>query len=306
VGPPDPRQNIDAAWRSFQFAVRAAALARDAAAQAARVAANHEKLMRPGMSAAEAHQRMAAVQRRNEKCQRAAARMHAAFARNLEMWLARAAGSGDEVPRLMSAVASTSGWQAGVLTLYRHDGAECFVAASDATARRAHELEVALAEGPSWEAAHDGTATTEQGVQMERRWPQFGAAVGNLGVHAVSAAPLDLADHRLWGALTVVGNVAPPASLTRFRLAEVAEALTRTVLRVPAFTPTDGDDLASLEVFAEEDFQPTLHQAAGVLHERCGWPIDDAIALIRAHAYAEERSVSEVAEEVVRGALLQP
>ena len=68
----------------------------------------------------------------------------------------------------------------------------------------------------------------------------------------------------------------------------------------------DGRDLPSLELFGDEDFQPALHQAAGVLHERCGWTIDNAIALIRAHAYAEERRVGEVAEEVVRGGLLLP
>ena len=54
-------------------------------------------------------------------------------------------------------------------------------------------------------------------------------------------------------------------------------------------------------MFENEDFQPTLHQAAGVLYERHGWAIDDAIALIRAHAYAEDQSVTAAAEEIITG-----
>ena len=278
--------------------------AREAAEHAERAAIHEEGLARSGKKG-ERHQRMAAIHRRSEQRQRAAERLHGAFARNLESWLGRQVGASSERPLLMSAVASTCGWPSAVLTLYSRDGIERLVAASDPTARQAHELEVALAEGPSWEAAR-GNATAENGTDLERRWPQYGPAVGRLGVHAVAAAPLDLAVDHLRGSLTVVGEVAPALSLDSFRIGEIADALARTVLHVPDVVRADGRDLPSLEVFDDEDFQPALHQAAGVLHERCGWSIDNAIALIRAHAYAEDRPVQEVADEVVRGGLLLP
>jgi hypothetical protein len=306
VGHADPRQNVEAARQAFRFAVRAAELAHRAAEHAAVVAAHQEMLIQSLPSAAERHGRMAALHRRTEKCQRAAERMHLAFARNLELWLSRQADGTAERPRLLAAVASTSGWQGAVLTLYNRDGAERLVAASDATARHAHELEVTLAEGPSWDAARGGNVTTEQGTQLEHRWPRYGPAVGRIGVHAVSAAPVDLAVDQLRGTLTVVGDTVPTTSVGDFRLGDVADALARTVLRVPSLVHSDSRDLPSLEVFGDEDFQPALHQAAGVLHERCGWDIDNAIALIRAHAYAEDRPVQDVAEEVVSGGLLLP
>lgn len=65
--------------------------------------------------------------------------------------------------------------------------------------------------------------------------------------------------------------------------------------------PSPREDLPSLELFAEEDFQPALHQAAGLLHARDGWEIDDALALIRAHSYAADRPVAEVAEGIIHG-----
>lgn len=65
-------------------------------------------------------------------------------------------------------------------------------------------------------------------------------------------------------------------------------------------------DVPGVDQFADADFQPALHQAAGMLCERTGLPIEDAIDLIRAHAYAEDRPVSEVAAEVIRGTVLEP
>lgn len=301
---PDPRQSVDTAWEAFRFAVHAAARAREAAEHAARAAAHEEGLIGSGATGAR-HQRMAAIHRRSEKRQRAAERLHETFARKLETWLGRQVGAGDEQPLLMSAVANTCGWQGAVLTLYSRDGTERLVAASDQIARQAHELEVALAEGPSWDAAR-GDASAENGTDLERHWPRYGPAVGRLGVHAVAAAPLDLAVENLRGSLTVVGEMTPAPSLAGFRVGEMADALARTVLHVPDLVRTNAHDLPSLEVFGDEDFQPALHQAAGVLHERCGWSIDNAIALIRAHAYAEDRPVEDVADEVVRGGLLLP
>jgi len=306
VGHPDPRQDHDAARQAFQFAVRAAELAHEAAEHAAVMAARQERKIQSLSSTAERHRRMAALHRRTERCQRAAERMHVAFARSLELWLSRQTDGIGERPRFLGAVASTSGWQGAVLTLYNHNGVERLVAASDATARRTHELEVTLAEGPSWDAARGGHVTTEHGTRLERRWPRYGPAVGRIGVHAVSAAPVDLTVDHLRGALTVVGVAAPTLASSESLLRDVADALARTVLRVPSLVQPDSRDLPSLELFGDEDFQPALHQAAGVLHERCGWDIDNAIALIRAHAYAEDRPVQDIAQEVVSGGLLLP
>jgi len=300
-----PQSSVDATLRSLRFAAHAAELCQQAAEHAARTATIQERLTTPGAPSGDVHARLAAAHRRNERCQRAAKRMHEVFARRLETWLVRQVNEGGEQPHLMSAVASTVGWQGAVLTLYNHDGAERLVAASDQSARRAHQLEVILAEGPSWEAAH-GREAAEHDHALERHWPRYASAVARLGVRAVAAVPLDLDGDDLRGSLTVTGQAPPRTRVLGYGLSDIANALTRTVLEVPDLVHANNPDLPQLIVFEDDDFQPVLHQAAGVLHERCGWRIDDAIALVRAHAYAEDRPVETVAGEVVRGNMLLP
>jgi len=239
------------------------------------------------------------MHRRSEACQRAAERMHLTFSRRLARWAVREDADLLLRPVLMTAVANTAGWHAAVLSLSDRAGGEKLVAASDATARRAHELEVALAEGPSRDAAL-GQTPVARGAELQVRWPRFGPAVGELGVRAVAAVPVDLGLHDLGGALTVLGSAAPAASVNDWGLGEVAEALAVTVLQAPEVVRADDAGVPGLEVFGDEDFQPGLHQAAGIMHARYGWDIDDAVALIRAHAFAEDRTVDEVAAEVRR------
>jgi hypothetical protein len=83
----------------------------------------------------------------------------------------------------------------------------------------------------------------------------------------------------------------------------VASALDEGILRSANLVRIADTGPPSLEMFEDEDFQPTLHQAAGVLYAVQGWALDDAIALIRAHAYAEDRPVAEVADDVLAGRL---
>lgn len=295
----------DEGLQALQFAARAALLAQQSAEHAARTAAIHEQLAASRPSTSALHARLAAAHRRNERCQRGAQKVHEAFCRRLETWLERQFAEGIEQPRLMSAVATTIGWQGAVLALYTHDGSERLVAASDTSARRAHQLEVILAEGPSWDAAH-GHETAESDRDLERHWPRYASAVFRLGVRAVAAVPLDLDGNELRGSLTVTGQAPPEVPAVGYGLRDIAGALTRSVLEVPNLVHLDNPDLPRLDIFGDDDFQPVLHQAAGVLHERSGWSVDDAIALIRAHAYAEDQPVETVAAEVVHGNLLVP
>ena len=298
----DPR-TVETAWRAVQFARRAAEQAHRAATQAAKAAAHRERLLWDSPEAvAELRARVAAMNRRSEACQRTAERLLSNFARRLERWAAREDAATLLRPVLMSEVARTAGWGGVVLTLRDGSGGEVLVAASDDRARRVHELAVALDEGPTVEAAQ-GCTSVAIGADMRRRWPRFGEMVGELGVRAVAAVPLDLGPRHAAGSLSAVGPPMPahPGDLRGLR--RVAQAIDEGVLRSSDLVCGADTQLPSLEMFEHEDFQPALHQAAGVLHERQAWDVDGAIALIRAHAYAENRSVAEVAEDVIAGRL---
>lgn len=294
-----------AARRAADQARRAGELAGRAADQAQRAAELRER-MSPDAPAAlvQLRAQTAAFNRQNEICQRNAARLLSTFARRLEYWIARRDASRFERrPLLMSEAAQAAGWGGAVLTLRDGAGADMFVAASDVKARRVHELEVALAEGPSMEAS-EGRMSIAYRAELETRWPRFGKAASDLGVQAVAAVPLDtVPDHTAASSLSAIGPPMPAGRGDLGGLLAVAGALDMGVLR--SSKPVGGTDteVPILEMFESDDFQPALHQAAGVLSGRHGWDVSGAVALIRAHAFAENRSVSSVAEDIVAGRL---
>jgi hypothetical protein len=116
---------------------------------------------------------------------------------------------------------------------------------------------------------------------------------------AVIAAPL-LLPHRqpavCLGALCAYDGRPVIADGTALATGRIADALTHTVLRT-----IQADGFPS--VFEEADYQAVVHQAAGVISVHCDCGIIDAEALLRAHAFAEDRPVADVAQDVVQGKL---
>ena len=309
----DPRINLTGAWRAIDAATLRAEGAEQAAAHAAAAAQRQERIAARGGMAADMHARMAAAHRGSERRQREAARLQRGYARMLTSWalLADEGATASPRPVLMRAVTDRAGWRGSVLTLCTAAGVEELVAASDSQARRAHELEVSVGEGPSFDAMH-GRSSLAAGLELRRRWPQYGHEVAELGVQAVASVPVEIGSGML-GSLTVTGAAVPIGWVTE-HLAELSVVLgevlvTRDTVNLDtvAMDTVDLDlNLPGLNQFEDEDHQPELQQAAGVLHERSGLAIDDAVALIRAHAYAEDRSVADVALDVVRGGVLEP
>ncbi|CAM5521542.1 ANTAR domain-containing protein OS=Streptomyces alboniger OX=132473 GN=CP975_27945 PE=4 SV=1 [Streptomyces alboniger] len=126
---------------------------------------------------------------------------------------------------------------------------------------------------------------------MEARWPGYGPGLAALGITSVAAVPLGTGDSCI-GALAVFDprpGLAETACLT-----EVAAALTRIVLLGPDADP---------ELYGGTNHRESVQQAAGMLSVRLGCRVDDALALIKARAFAEEMSPETVARRVVRGDL---
>jgi len=296
----DPRSSFVSALRAVAVATHRALVAEYAASRAAAWAVRQERLADAGGLSAEIHARLAVRHRESERCQRVAARLQRRYAWSLTSWMARKE-PGVARPVLLGAVAESAGWGGAVLTLGMPGETEALVSASDEEARRLHELEVAVGEGPSWEAMA-GRCSSVSGPELSRRWPSYGAAVADLGVRAVAAVPVGHGADQV-GSLTVTGEAAP-VGWSSAGLVDLAEAL-QQVVGTPDSASCGDLDLPGLEQLESEDFQPALHQAAGVLSHRLGLPMEDGIALVRAHAYAEDRSVAEVAAEVLRGGLLE-
>jgi ANTAR domain len=112
-------------------------------------------------------------------------------------------------------------------------------------------------------------------------------------VLAVIAAPLRVPAGCL-GVLCAYDDEPSVADGVATAIGRIADTLTHTVLQLSK-SGQPGD------IFDELDYQVVIHQATGMISAYHGCPVGDAEALLRAHAYADGRSVTDVAGDVVGG-----
>ncbi|AUI62255.1 ANTAR domain-containing protein [Amycolatopsis sp. BJA-103] len=269
---------------------------RGRADRAAAVARRHECLTETASASMRPfHVRMAELHRATEHKHRAAADLHTGYLDAVGRWADRPQEPAVLPPAFMTAAAETSGIRSLAVALFTTDGTEASVVVSDPIAARAHDLEYSLGEGPS-----RGTPL-KPGVcgepELVSRWPQFGPAVREIGVRAVVSAPLGL-DGVPMGSLTAYrSEPAPDAEVAR-SLEVLAGALTGTALD-PGIR-LDGDDgLPVHPLFGDVDVCVVTHQATGVVMANHDCSAADALALIRAHAFARNETVTELARAIV-------
>ncbi|QXV61041.1 hypothetical protein CVV72_31300 [Amycolatopsis sp. TNS106] len=139
------------------------------------------------------------------------------------------------------------------------------------------------------------------GVCVERdlvsRWPQFGPAVREVGVRAVISARLSVAGAPM-GTLTAYRSEPEPGIEIARSLESLAEVLTTTALN-PEVRLDGEDGLPVHPLFGDIDLRVVVHQATGVVMAGRDCTASDALALIRAHAFARDLSVTELAQAIV-------
>jgi hypothetical protein len=174
------------------------------------------------------------------------------------------------------------------------------VAASDPVSRRLDELQFALGEGPCIDAYSLRRPVLEPDLlgQGAQRWPGYAAAAQGEGVRAVFAFPLQIGTARA-GALDIYreepGQLSDGAVTQALTFADVALRLLLDTQHPSGAAPTELDDALA--------YRLEVYQAQGMVMVDLGVSLDEALARLRAHAYAEERSLTDVARDVVAGTL---
>jgi GAF domain-containing protein len=170
--------------------------------------------------------------------------------------------------------------------------------ASDPAAERIEELQFVLGEGPCIDAfaTRRPVLIPDLSDGPMRRWPGYTPSVYEAGVRAVFAFPLQVGAGRL-GALDVFR--ARPGPLTAD---ELRKAL--TFAEVAVTTLLDGQSAARPGAAAHGlseavNSRAELFQAQGMVMIQLGIPITDALARMRAYAYAENRPLADVARDIV-------
>ena len=165
--------------------------------------------------------------------------------------------------------------------------------ATDAMAARLEDLQDVLGEGPC-HLAYDTAepVATELGGTADPRWPEFSrSALDAVGPMTIRCFPIHPAG-RPFGVLS--SYVADGRALVEGEpdAQFLADALGVTLLREPptAEWPDRQDPWSSRAV---------VHQATGMIADRLGVPTEDALALLRARAYADDQPLTDVAKYVV-------
>ncbi len=172
------------------------------------------------------------------------------------------------------------------------------VFASDATADLLEDLQFSLGEGACIDAAVSRRPVLVADMNdpaQTARWPVYAAAVAEqTGVRAIFALPLQ------WGAIDVgVLDLyrRAPGALSAAQMRDALSAADAATLILLGLRSDPGDDDQAWD--RSWGNRAEIHQATGMVVAQLGISAADALARLRAHAFAEQRLLGEVARDVV-------
>ena len=211
-------------------------------------------------------------------------------------------GTAADLDQLCRAVTRAVPVSGAVISLMTHGGPTGIVASSDAVWRDVEELQFILGEGPCWDAFESGRPVLAEDVRAgdEARWVGYRAAAIEHGVRAVFAFPLQIHFARV-GVMDVYRNA--PGGLDDHSLALIlAFAECATALLVDGQEAAGAGEIPSgVDHALGSRFE--AYQAQGMVMVQLGVPLADAMARLRAYAYANDRTLGQVARQVVSRSL---
>jgi hypothetical protein len=186
------------------------------------------------------------------------------------------------------------------LALMADDGPAGTVATTDPRATLLEDLQFTLGEGPCVDASRTGRPVLEADLtrNAQRRWPVFAGGAERAGLRAVFAFPLRVGAIRL-GVLDLYRDT--PGVLSPSELTDAlafADAATVLLLKLQAEGP--GTELP-LDLAPAVENRAEVHQASGMVSVQAGVSLAEALVMVRARAYAEQRPIGEVARDILSG-----
>ena len=194
------------------------------------------------------------------------------------------------------AVETLSASGAGVSVLVQ-GGQYSLLTGADAASERLEEMQFVLGEGPCVDATATGRPVLVSDLEHEApgRWPLYAPAMREAGIRAIFAFPLQVGAARL-GALDVFR--VRPGPLSRAELIRAFQCTDEAVsillaLQSPATIP---------EPFPRDEAGADLvelFQAQGMVMVQLDGTLSEAMARIRAYAYAENQRLIDVVRDIV-------
>ncbi|MEU0412225.1 GAF and ANTAR domain-containing protein [Streptomyces griseorubiginosus] len=206
-----------------------------------------------------------------------------------------------EVPGRLCAVAVKLLPVMGASVSLRSNGMPVQLSASSDRAAHLSEIQATLGDGPCVYAAAIGAPVLADDLMNgrdARRWPVFAQQATAAGVRAVYSIPLGN-DAVCVGTLDLYRDTPGPLDAGELRTAQlVAGVMTVALMALPGQEENgpEGDQpwLSGLATDFDE-----VYQAVGMIMVQLGVGSDEALARLRAHAFAHNLTALEVARDVV-------
>ncbi len=200
--------------------------------------------------------------------------------------------------RLCEVCAEATAFTGAGIMLMSGELSQGSVCSSDATSAALEELQFTMGEGPCVDAYHQDRPVLEPDLvdPATPRWPGFTPDALAVGARAIFGFPMQVGAVRL-GALNLYRDQPGPISDDQHADALVmAQVAARQVLAMQADAPAGA--LAD-ELETGGNFRFVVHQASGMVAAQLEVGVAEALIRLRAHAFAEQRSLTDIASDVV-------
>ena len=219
---------------------------------------------------------------------------------------ATTAASAARIAQLCAGCVADTGVDGAGVSLVTEQGHRGTVHATDDVAALIEEMQFTLGEGPCVDAASSRTPVllddlADGFVVAGGRWPGFLEGAASAGVRAAFAFPVRMGAIAL-GAVDLYRLT--PGGLT-------TDEMGKALLATDAMALALLDLATSAQSFDDEGplrsaYRLEVHAAAGMVSVQLGVSIEEALTHLRAAAYGQDRSVNDLADDVVAGRLRFP
>jgi hypothetical protein len=208
-----------------------------------------------------------------------------------------AAGVGELMARLCLFAVDEMALSGCALVLMSGADSASMLAGAGRHASTVAELQMELGEGPCMQARASGVPVflPDLAAGDANRWPTFAAAALAVGVHAEFSLPLTAGPGGI-GTLDLCRD--KPGMLGEEHLADalITADIARDAVLYQQYTPGGGGVAELLDMGAD---RIVIHQATGMIAAQLNDTTSNALARLRAAAFASGRPMYDIAQDVV-------
>lgn len=202
--------------------------------------------------------------------------------------------------RLCRAAAQYTSALGAAVSLMSESGSVGVVASADQRSFVLDELQFALGEGPSHDAYTRRRPVLIADLQSSdgEAWPIYRGRAIEIGVNAVFAFPLHVGA-ATFGVLTIYTSGTPRLDAEQLKMALTFAETATEILMDGDPEPQDGSLHPGVEKALSN--RTVIYQAQGSVMVQLGVSLSEALVRMRAHAFAHEQSLAELAALIMSG-----